>query len=162
MLEFARLPKRFTVVVRGGRAYGQRVPGALYAEVTTRRTDVVEINPVTTLAALARTAGRGMGAVTAHREVKQLLAIPSWHDTTHDLRNSDRFFDGEAFLAAARRRDSVQSLNHVLLAELRDGDSDPRRFRELGVRAAASPADWLKLDRRSSWKPDSRSCSAPR
>jgi hypothetical protein len=145
MLDFARLPKRFTVVVRGGRAYGRRVRGALYAEVEKRGSDVVEVNPVTTLTAFARTAERGMGAARARRKVKQLLAIPSWHDTTRDLRHSDKHFDGEAYLAAARRRGSVQALNRVLLAELRDGDRDMRRFRELSVRAAASPLDWLKL-----------------
>ena len=144
MLDFARLPKRFTVVVRGGRAHGRRVRGALYAEVTRHGSDVVEVNPVTTLSALARTAGRGMGAARARRKVKQLLAIPAWHDTTRDLRHSDKHFDGEAYLAAARRRGSVQALNRVLLAELRDGDRDRRRFRELGVRAA-TPLDWLKL-----------------
>ena len=144
MLDFARLPKRFTVVVRGGRAHGRRVRGALYAEVTRHGSDVVEVNPVTTLTAFARTAGRGMGAARARRKVKQLLAIPAWHDTTRDLRQSDKHFDGEAYLAAARRRDSVQALNRVLLAELRDGDRDRRRFRELGVRAA-TPLDWLKL-----------------
>jgi hypothetical protein len=143
MLDFALLPKRFTVMVRGGRAYGQRVPGVLYAEVTRRGSGVVEVNPVTTLSAFARTAGRDMWAARARRKVKQVLAIPSWHDTTFDLRNSDRYFDGEAYLAAARRRDSVQALNRVLLAELRDGDRDRRRFRELDVRAAQ--LQWLTL-----------------
>ena len=145
MLDFARLPKRFTVVVRGGRAYGRRVRGALYAEVTRRGSDVVEVNPVTTLSAFARAAGRGMGAARARRGVKRMLAIPSWHDTTRDVSRSDRYFDGEAYLAAARRRGSVQALNRVLLAELRDGDRDRRRFRELDVRAAQ--LQWLTLRR---------------
>ena len=141
MLDFARLPKRFTVVVRGGRAYGQRVRGALYAEVTRRGSDVVEVNPVTTLTAYARTAGSGMRAAQARRKLKRMLAIPSWHDTTRDLRHSDSYFDGEAYLAAARRRGSVQALNRVLLAELRDGDRATRRFGELDVRAAAGLED---------------------
>jgi hypothetical protein len=143
MLDFARLPKRFTVVVRGGRAHGRRVRGALYAEVTGQGSDVVEVNPVTTLSALARTAGGGMEAARARREVKRLLAIPSWHDTTRDLRHSDEHFDGEAYLEAARRRGSLQALNRVLLAELHDGDRDRRRFRELDVRAAQ--LQWLTL-----------------
>jgi hypothetical protein len=62
-----------------------------------------------------------------------------------DLRHSDRYFDGEAYLAAARRRGSVQALNRVLLSEVRDGDRERRRFREMGVGASASPLDWLKL-----------------
>ena len=146
LLDFARLPERFTVVVRGGRSLGQRVPGALYAEAATRGdADVIEVNPVTTLTAFARTAGRDMRLGRARSTVKRLLAIPSWHDTTHDLHHSDRYFDGDAYLAAARRSDSVQSLNRRLLRELRDGDGERRRFRERAVRASASPLDWLKL-----------------
>lgn len=146
MLKFAQLPKRFTVVVRGGAADGRRLPGALYAEVTTygAGTDVIEVNPVTTLTAFARTAGSGMGAAEARREVKQLLAIPAWHNTTSDLRNSDDWFDGDAYLGAARRRGSVLALDRVLLRELRDGDDDTRRFREPRAEMS-SPLDWLSL-----------------
>jgi hypothetical protein len=146
MLDFARLPKRFTVVVRGGGAKGRRFRGTLYAEVTRHGTDtdVIEVNPVTTLTAYARTAGRGMGAARARRKVKRLLGIPSGHDITSDLRRSDEQFDGDAYLAAVRRHGSVASLHRALLAELRDGDRDKRPFSESGARAA-SALDWLSL-----------------
>jgi hypothetical protein len=145
MLDFGRLPRRFTVVVRGGFAHGRRFPGTLYAEVRNHGTDVVEVNPVTTLTAYVRTVGRGMGGVRARRRVKRLLAIPAWHDTTRDLRRADEHFDGDAYLAAVRRRGSVAALNRALLAELRDGDGDRWMFRESGARMALAPLDWLKL-----------------
>ena len=51
-----------------------------------------------------------------------------WQDGA-DLRNSDRYFDGDAYLRAARRAGGVAALNRALVREeLRPGDR-PRRFR---------------------------------
>lgn len=146
LLHFARLPERFTIVVRGGGSDGEHLRGTLYAEVTDygADTDVIEVNPVTTLTAHARTAGRGMRAPRARRKVKQMLGLPPWHNFTSDLRHSDERFDGDAYQDAAERRGSVLRLNRRLVAEVRDGDRDRRRFRESRAEAAAA-LDWLAL-----------------
>ena len=148
LLEFSHLPAEFTVEVAGGRAGGPKLRGAFRAVRRGYRSgQVVHVNPVTTLIAehVAAHERRGL-AITrarARREIYRLLRLPQWQDQA-DLRHSDRHFDGDAYLRAARRAGGVAALNRALVrAEMRPGDR-PRRFRSPGA-AAAAAVDWIAL-----------------
>ena len=55
------------------------------------------------------------------------------------------YFDGDAYLRAARRAGGVAALNRALVrAEMRPGDR-PRRFRSPGAARAAAAVDWIAL-----------------
>jgi hypothetical protein len=147
LLEFSRLPAEFTVEVAGGRTSGPRLPGAFRAvERHYRSGTVVDINPVTTLiaqdVAMHRRRGLAITPARARGEIYHFLRIPRWQDG-EDLRNSDRYFDGDAYLRAARKAGGVAALNNALvLEELRPGDR-PRRFRISD--ASAAGVDWVAL-----------------
>jgi hypothetical protein len=149
LLEFASLPDRFTVEVSGGRVGGRRLRGTLRSEVDGYRSGgVVHVSPVTTLiadhVAAHRARGRPITTARARREIYRLLRIPRWQDAA-DLRSSDEFFDGDAYLRAVRAAGGVEALNRALVRqEMRAGD-DPRRFRPGGRRARAAAVDWLAL-----------------
>jgi hypothetical protein len=141
LLAFRRLPREFVVEVRGGRADGRRVPGTLRAAVRGYRSgDVIYVNPVTTLMAADHAAveRESAGRRLAYRE----LRIPLWMSQA-DLSDSDRWFDGNSFLAAARRAGGVGALIRQLLhdgaASRRFTHSLRRRSRQ-AVAAAERPA----------------------
>jgi hypothetical protein len=150
LLEFSRLPAEFTVEVAGGRAGGPKLRGAFRAERRGYRPgQVVHVNPVTTLiadhVAAHRRRGLAIRSGRARREIYRLLRIPRWQEQA-DLRNSDRYFDGDAYLRAVRRAGGVAALNRALVRqELRPGDR-PRRFRiPYAPKAAPAAVDWLAL-----------------
>ena len=121
LLEFPRLPRDFVVEVSGGRAGGRRMPGSLRAVVRGYHSgDVIYVNPVTTMAAAAY---RHAGAIGSRRLAYRELRIPRWMSQA-DLSFSDRYFDGDTFLAAARRAGGVGALVRRLLHDHRAG----RRF----------------------------------
>ena len=129
LLEFPRLPRDFVVEVSGGRAGGRRMPGSLRAVVSGYQSgDVIYVNPVTTMAAAAY---RHAGAIGSRRRAYQEMRIPRWMSQA-DLSFSDRYFDGDTFLAAARRAGGVGALIRRLLHDHRAG----RRF--TGSRSARS------------------------
>ena len=137
LLDLRRLPRRFTVEV----VPRQRLGGTFRALVRRHRAGaVVHVNPVTTLIAGVRTAqrrrGRPISLARARREVLGFLGIPRWHDHA-DLRYSDKAFDGDTYLRAARKAGGVAALNRRLVQRvLRD---DRRRlFRRSRKHALAS------------------------
>lgn len=127
--------------MRGGRADGRRVPGTLRAVVRGYRSgDVIYVNPVTTLMAAYRAAveRESAGRRLAYRE----LRIPLWMSQA-DLSDSDRWFDGDSFLAAARRAAGVGALIRQLLhdgAASRRFTHSPRRRSRQAVAGAERPA----------------------
>ncbi len=128
LLAFRRLPREFVVEVTGGRADGLSVPGTLRADVRNYRSGkVVYVTPVTTMMAAYR-AGVGRGSRTmsqagARRRTYRELRIPRWMGHA-DLSYSDRQFNGDTFLAAARRAGGIDALIRRLL----DDDRAGRRF----------------------------------
>jgi hypothetical protein len=150
LLEFAQLPPEFVVEVAGGRAGDRRFRGTFRALVTGYHSgDVVHVNPVTTLiadlAGAYRRQGRPLDLDRARSKVYRLLRIPDWVSKA-DLRYSDRYFDGDTYLRAARAAGGVAALDRALIREeLRKGDR-ARRFRG-GRRAEAQTAavDWASL-----------------
>jgi hypothetical protein len=147
LLEFARLPSDFTVEVSGARPGGRPLRGTFRAVVhgyTAGR--VVHVDPVTTLIAARRQRGRPISAAAARRKIYRLLRVPAWQDQA-DLRNSDHYFDGDAYLRAARRAGGVAALDRALIREeLRRGDRSRRFVTRRGPAARASKGvDWLGL-----------------
>jgi hypothetical protein len=131
LLEFARLPRDFTVVVSGGRAGGHRLKGFLSAEVRGYGSgNVVNVNPVTTLVELWRRVDPRVSTSRARRTVDRALRIPAWADDI-DLQATDRWFDGDAFLSASSRgRHGVARISREisdLLVSIRQG-GHARRF----------------------------------
>jgi hypothetical protein len=160
LMAFRRLPRRFTVVVSGGRVHGRPMPGALRA-VTARETDggVVYVNPVTSLIAVQRTASAGSGirlpAAAARQRDDRLFGIPAWVDDS-DLSDSDRYFEADRWLAAARQVGGIAGLDDVLAREAARGVRDlrlirrPRRQGAAVQRQSRAPAlstqfNWLSL-----------------
>jgi hypothetical protein len=142
LMRFKRIPRRFTVEVTPRRGLDGRLRAVVRNYHSAR---VVHVNPVTTLIAnLAahRRRGRPIGLKHARREVFDVLRIPDWHDHS-DLRHSDRYFDGDAYLRAARRAGGVAALNRALLR--RALDDQRRAFHNRGRTARAAAIDWLKL-----------------
>jgi hypothetical protein len=119
LLEFDRLPRRFTVVVMGGQAEGQRLRGALRAQVRAYRSGVVvHVNPVTTLVARWRREDPNVNRARARVTVYRALGIPRWADGI-DLRATDRWFDGDTFLERSRGR--LDRALSDMLDEIRSG-----------------------------------------
>jgi hypothetical protein len=98
LLELARLPRNFTVVVSGGWAGRDRLNGSLSAEVHGySRGDVVHVNPVDSLVELWRRVDPSVSNGHATRTVHRKLGIPDWVDDV-DLQSLDRWFDADVFL----------------------------------------------------------------
>lgn len=145
LLEFARLPRTFTVVVSGGRAGGERLSGSLSVHVRGYRFDVgnvVSVDPVTTLVDSWQRVHPRVSTRRARRTVDRALGLPAWADDI-DLRATDRWFDGDAFLrASSRGTHAVAQINREtggLLMSIRRGGRT-RHFYARHPRAAqASP-----------------------
>jgi hypothetical protein len=142
LLQFRRLPRRFTVEVTP-----RQDPGGRFRAVVRRHRSgrVVHVSPMTTLTATLATHrrhGRRIGLRAARRDAYRLLRIPDWHDHA-DLRHSDRYFDGDAYLRAARRAGGIASLNRALVR--RALARDRRTFRGRIRMAQVAPANWLAL-----------------
>jgi len=121
LLEFASLPARITVVVEGGRIGGHRFEGTLRSVVNRHAASadgVVVVSPVSTI-----DAAHGVSL----RRVKALLGVPSWFDDS-DFIDSDRYFDGDRFLAVAHRTGGVDELVAHLVAEERKTTHPRVRF----------------------------------
>lgn len=139
LVRFRHLPRRFVVEVlpRG------QVGGRMRAVVTNYRSGrVVHVSPVTTLiAAVAakRQQGRAIDLAAARHRVYELLRIPERYEHRH-LRYSDRYFEGDEYLRAARRSGGVAALNRRLVRRaLHDGRRtfhDHRKRKPAGARAA--------------------------
>jgi hypothetical protein len=86
LLDVRRVPRRFTVVVRGGRANGFRLSGPPRRVVSGyRHTAVVYVNPLTTLVAQLHAQRPRLSARRAQREVKRYFGVPQWADLVADL-----------------------------------------------------------------------------
>ena len=139
LLEFARLPRNFTVVISGGRSEGRRLRGFLSARVRAYREGrVVHVNPVTTLVELWRRINPRVSHRRATRAVERALGIPSWVDNV-DLRASDRWLDGERFLRHVRVHATLDRATGDLLFDIRRGRRTTR-FRARRGRAGAPVA----------------------
>jgi hypothetical protein len=137
LLDLPHLPRRFIVEV----VPRQRLGGTFRALVRRHRAGaVVHVNPVTTLIAEVLTAHRRRGRVIsfarAHREVLRFLRIPHWHDHA-DLRYSDKAFDGDTYLRAARKAGGVAALNRRLVQRVLR-DEGRRHFRPTRGKARAA------------------------
>ncbi len=151
LLEFSRLPREFTVQLTGGSVGGSRFKGALRAIVRGYRSGgVAYVNPVTTLIADGTAAdahpGRASAPAIAHRRVYRLLGIPGWMDNP-DLSYSDRYFDGELYMSAARRTGGVAALDRTLIRQALAGERQHRfaRTGETNPSARAAAINWLAL-----------------
>jgi hypothetical protein len=145
LLDLRRLPRRFTVEV----VPRQRLGGTFRALVRRHRAGaVVHVNPVTTLIANVLTAhrrrGRAISPARVRREVFRFLGIPHWHDHA-DLRYSDKAFDGDTYLRAARKAGGVAALNRSLVQRVLE-DEERRRFRQRrkNARASAGPEEFVE------------------
>jgi hypothetical protein len=139
LLVFRRLPRNFTVVVRGGSSEGRRLRGFLSAQVRGYRDGrVVHVNPVTTLVELWRRVNPRVGHRRATRAVSRALGIPSWVDHV-DLRASDRWLDGDRFLRHVRVHATLDRATGDILFDIRRGERT-RRFRARRASPAAAQA----------------------
>ena len=134
LLEFARLPRTFTVVVSGGQANGRTLRGSLTARVRGYRSAiVVYLTPVTSLIERWQHDEPGTNAARARATVYRALGIPRWADE-FDLEATDRWFDGDTFLERERR--NFARAVPRLLGKIRRGVS--MRYRPPSSSAAGS------------------------
>ena len=137
VVRVARAVKSFTVVVSGGRVGGRQLSGRLLAVVKDFVSPaVVAVTPVSTLADLELVAHPRMRAVGARRAVDRLLGVPSWV-SDDDLRLTNRWFDGDVFVAAARKAGGLGVLDRRLLGDI--AHHHRARFAIPRARASVSP-----------------------
>jgi len=147
LLELARLPRTFTVVVSGGQAEGRALRGSLTARVRAYRSaTVVYVTPVTSLIELWQRDEPGVNRARARVTVYRALGIPRWADDL-DLDATDRWFDGDTFLEGERRNFS-RSIPE-LLSEIRRGESmrfrpAPEETEPQVIALADPPQPWWK------------------
>jgi hypothetical protein len=140
LLAFARLPRCFMVTVTGGRAGGRPLGGTFAGEGRNGRTRIANV-PVTPVSTLAQ-ALPGMRERRAFRAVQRRLDIPR-HWGEFDLQYDDKVFDGDRYLAAARRAGGVDALTRELLAHRTPPSFHERRGREAAA-AQGGVAEWWK------------------
>ena len=149
LLEFKRLPRCLIVDVAGGRANGATLPGSFRAEARNHSGAVMSVlvTPVSTLTYVARREHPGLTRGGAKRVVDRLLGIPAVFSDI-DLNADDGPFDGDSYLAAAKRAGSVAKLNRSLLGTAQGHGR--HTFRAQHARAAGPILDvdawWKDLD----------------
>jgi hypothetical protein len=145
VLRMRRVPRRFTVIVRGGRAAGMRVRGSQRRAVPAYRgTRVVEVNPLTTLVTRLRRRWPKLDNRRAVRAVKRYFHVPQWADLGQNLRDlGDRWFNARAYLREVRRAGSIDRLNRRLARRIASGSA--RRARRAPTALAAQATGWSSL-----------------
>jgi hypothetical protein len=108
-----RVPRRYTVVVRGGRVAGQRLPGSLRS-LAVSGVGVVDVNPLTSVVSQLHRQHRSLRFGRASRLVKRYFGVPRWADLGDDLRDGPYWFSARAYVAEARRYGSTDRLNRAL------------------------------------------------
>jgi hypothetical protein len=129
-LEFRNLPRDFTIEVTGGRADGRPVRGSLTAEVRgVRDGDLVDVNPITTMADAWKNAEEGRSQRRARSVVERTLGIRRLFDD-HDLYATDRWFDGDRFHRWTLEQGSIGAGARQLVGHIDDPGFDRRVFRD--------------------------------
>ncbi len=129
-LQFRELPRDFTIEVTGGRAGGRPVRGSLTAEVRgVRDGDLVDVNPITTLADAWEDSEEGRSQRRARNVVERTLGIRRIFDD-YDLYASDRWFDGDRFLRWTLEQGSVGAGARALVDHIDEPGFDRRVFRD--------------------------------
>jgi len=141
VLAFAHVPRRFSVIVTGGRAGGQALKGSLRTEVHTYSgaAGVVEVNPLTTVLARLRSERPRLTYGAAALLVKRYYRVPAWADLAENLRTSRAWFDARAYLRQARRYGSVDGLTRIVVWRMLHGQRRMARV-ALPVRVVSADA----------------------
>jgi hypothetical protein len=122
------LPSKLRVVINGGRAGGRPVRGSLKTSVHgVGDGDVVEINPITTVADVYAHA-EGGNADHARNLTERTVGIPPFLDDA-SLRATDRWFDGDRFQRWTLRRGSIEEGARALVRLASEPGFDRRLFR---------------------------------
>ncbi len=151
-LEFARLPRVFTVMVNGGRVLGRPLRGSLSAQVHGYADGssvggvgagrIVHVNPVTTLIDALQRVDPRLSKARAQMMVDRALHIPRWVDGI-DLSVDDKWLDGRIFLRDIRAHLTLDRVTGKLVLEIRDG-KHVVSFRAPPSAQGAGLAEWWK------------------
>ena len=138
LVEVRRVPGRFTVVVRGGRAAGEHLDGALRSiAAPDPDAGVVEVNPLTALVTQLRAERPRLGLRRASRAVKRYFGVPLWTDLGQDLRDGPQWFSVRTYARDARRYGSIERLNRIVARQLlRSGSGGRERLQRTGASLA--------------------------
>ncbi len=149
-LDFAHLPRTFTVVIRGGHVGRQSLRGSLSAQVHgyaagspvngVSAGPVVHLNPVTTLIDAWQHVDPRVSEARAQRTIDRALGIPAWADAS-DLRVNDQWLDGKILLKDIRARGTLDRATGDLVVEIRTG-KHVVSFRAPHRAHAAGLSDW--------------------
>jgi hypothetical protein len=148
LLQFERLPRRFVVEVRGGRAAGMRVRGSQHRAVARYHgTRVVEVNPLTTLVTRLRHQRPRLDDRRAVRAVKRYFHVPQWADLGQHLRDlGDEWFDARAYVRAVRRQGSIDRLNRSVARKILSGKAPrAKRARRAPTAVASQGKGWSQM-----------------
>jgi hypothetical protein len=120
------VPRRYTVVVRGGRVAGERLPGSLRSFARSG-VGVAEVNPLTTLVSQLRRQRGSLSAGRASRLVKRYFGVPWWADLGDDVRQGPAWFSARKYVRDVRRDGSTDRLNRAVARTiLRAGSRFPQ------------------------------------
>jgi hypothetical protein len=148
VLRMRRVPRRFNVEVRGGRAAGMRVRGSQRRAVRAyRHARVVEVNPLTTLVTRLRRQRRMLNNRRAVRAVKRYFHVPRWADLGQNLRDmGDEWFNARAYVRDVRRHGSIDRLNRRLARKILSGKAPrARRAWRSPMATASQKGGWGSL-----------------
>lgn len=148
LLHMRRVPRRFTVVVRGGRAAGMHVRGDQRRAVAQYRdARLIEVNPLTTLVTRLRRQRPRLDNRRAVRAVKRYFHVPQWADLGQNLRDlGDEWFDARAYVRNVRRHGSVDRLNRRLARKILSGKAPrARKARRAPTATASQGKGWLQM-----------------
>lgn len=116
-----RVPHRFRVIVRGGRAAGQRLTGGLRSLTARPGAAVVEVNPLTALVTQLRVQRPRLSFGEASRLVKRYFRVPWWADLGQNLRDGPRWFSARTYVREVRRHGSIDRLNRAVARRILRG-----------------------------------------
>ncbi len=143
LVSVRRVPRRFTVIVQGGRAAGRRLPGSLRSLIESGAdVGVVDVNPLTALVTDVRRERPRLGFGQASRAVKRYFGVPWWADLGQNLRDGPHWFSAPAYLRSAARYGSIDRLNRTVARRiLRGGSHLPRAAYQSAVERMSRPVE---------------------
>jgi hypothetical protein len=131
VLRLRRVPSRFEVVVRGGRANGRALTGSLRSLIgSDPDAGVIDVNPLTALVTELRRQRPGLSVSRSAGAVKRYFGVPWWANLGQDLGDGPSWFSTQAYLDLVRRYGSIDRLDrivaHGILSRLSPSSRVPR------------------------------------
>jgi transcriptional regulator with XRE-family HTH domain len=122
LVRVRRVPRRYTVVVQGGRVAGEPLRGSLRS-LAVSGVGVVEVDPLTSLVRQLRGQYGSLSFGRASRLAKRYFGVPWWADLGDDVRDGPDWFNAQKYVDEARRYGSTDHFDTALELRVRHARS---------------------------------------